>query len=98
MEKKTRNYRNSQLKHCLLKWVLTPASKFMPLLGMKVHYRDEGISSDSVPLVLLHGMSSSLHTWDSVTLQMTAKKRVISLDLPGFGLTGYYFVTFLKMY
>lgn len=41
-------------------------SQFMPILGMQVHYRDQGIRSDSVPIILLHGMSSSLHTWDSV--------------------------------
>jgi pimeloyl-ACP methyl ester carboxylesterase len=66
----------------------SPTSQFMSLLGMEVHYRDEGLKSDSVPLLLLHGMSSSLHTWDSVVLQLATQKRVISLDLPGFGLTG----------
>lgn len=66
----------------------SPTSQFMPLLGMDVHFRDEGLKSDSVPILLLHGMSSSLHTWDSVVLQLTTQKRVISLDLPGFGLTG----------
>jgi pimeloyl-ACP methyl ester carboxylesterase len=66
----------------------SPTSQFMPLLGMEVHFRDEGLKSDSVPLLLLHGMSSSLHTWDSVVLQLATQKRVISLDLPGFGLTG----------
>ncbi len=64
------------------------ASQFMPLLGMQVHYRDEGLQSDSVPLILLHGMSSSLHTWDSVAYFLSTKRRVISLDLPGFALTG----------
>jgi pimeloyl-ACP methyl ester carboxylesterase len=63
-------------------------SKFMPILGMKVHYRDEGVQTDSVPLILLHGMSSSLNTWDSVAIGLKGQKRVISLDLPGFGLTG----------
>jgi pimeloyl-ACP methyl ester carboxylesterase len=63
-------------------------SKFMPVLGMKVHYRDEGVQTDSVPLILLHGMSSSLNTWDSVAMSLKAERRVISLDLPGFGLTG----------
>lgn len=63
-------------------------SRFMPILGMKVHYRDEGVQSDSVPLILLHGMSSSLNTWDSVALGLKSARRVISLDLPGFGLTG----------
>lgn len=64
------------------------ASQFMPLLDMQVHYRDEGLKTDSVPLILLHGMSSSLNTWDSVVLALSSEKRVISVDLPGFGLTG----------
>lgn len=63
-------------------------SKFMPILGMNVHYRDEGVQTDSVPLILLHGMSSSLNTWDSVAMGLKSARRVISLDLPGFGLTG----------
>ena len=68
------------------------ASSFMPLMGMKVHYRDEGNSADSLPLVLIHGTSSSLHTWDSLTSLLLSgsngKKRIIRLDMPGFGLTG----------
>ncbi len=64
------------------------ASQFMPLMGMQVHYRDEGPTTDSVPLLLLHGMSSSLNTWDSVALLLKDKKRLISIDLPAFGLTG----------
>jgi pimeloyl-ACP methyl ester carboxylesterase len=63
-------------------------SKFMDILGMKVHYRDEGVASDTLPLILLHGMSSSLNTWDSVVIALKPHKRVISLDLPGFALTG----------
>jgi pimeloyl-ACP methyl ester carboxylesterase len=64
------------------------ASRFMPLMGMQVHYRDEGNPNDSVPLILLHGMSSSLNTWDSVVLFIKENKRLISIDLPAFGLTG----------
>lgn len=64
------------------------SSQFMPLLGMNVHYRDEGVKTDSAPLILIHGMSSSLNTWDSVALILSKERRVISLDLPGFGLTG----------
>jgi pimeloyl-ACP methyl ester carboxylesterase len=64
------------------------SSKFMPLMGMEVHYRDEGNMQDSTPLILIHGMSSSLNTWDSLVLLMKDKKRLISIDLPGFGLTG----------
>ena len=64
------------------------SSQFMSILGMQVHYRDQGVQSDSVPLILLHGMSSSLNTWDSVVFNLVNHRRVISLDLPGFGLTG----------
>jgi pimeloyl-ACP methyl ester carboxylesterase len=60
----------------------------MPIMGMKVHYRDEGVATDTLPLILLHGMSSSLNTWDSVVIALKPHKRVISLDLPGFALTG----------
>ena len=64
------------------------SSQFMSILGMQVHYRDQGVLADSVPLILLHGMSSSLNTWDSVVFYLANHRRVISLDLPGFGLTG----------
>jgi pimeloyl-ACP methyl ester carboxylesterase len=63
-------------------------SKFIPVMGMSVHYRDEGNPSDSTPLVLVHGTSSSLHTWDSIVPALIDKKRVIRFDLPAFGLTG----------
>lgn len=63
-------------------------SKFMPLMGMNIHYRDEGNPADSLPLVLIHGTSSSLHTWDSLVNRLSSDKRIIRLDLPAFGLTG----------
>lgn len=66
----------------------TPASKFIPLMGMNVHYRDEGNRNDSTPIVLIHGTSSSLLTWDSVVIQLKDKHRIIRMDLPAFGLTG----------
>lgn len=57
-------------------------------MDMPVHYRDEGDPFDSIPLVLLHGTSSSLLTWDSCTKAWIAEHRVVRMDLPGFGLTG----------
>jgi pimeloyl-ACP methyl ester carboxylesterase len=39
-------------------------------------------------VVLLHGTSSSLHTWEGWARALKTGRRVISLDLPGFGLTG----------
>ena len=63
-------------------------SRFISLMGMQVHYRDEGNQNDSTPLVLIHGTSASLHTWDSLVNRLQDKKRIIRMDLPAFGLTG----------
>lgn len=40
------------------------ASSFISVNGMDVHYRDEGDLSDTLPIVLIHGTGSSLHTFD----------------------------------
>ena len=63
-------------------------SEFMPLMGMNVHYRDQGNPNDSIPLVLIHGTSSSLHTFEEVVKRINKNRRVITLDMPAFGLTG----------
>jgi len=65
-----------------------PPSDFLDLDGLLVHYRDQGPSSDPVPLVLIHGTSASLHTWEGWVAELARTRRVISFDLPGFGLTG----------
>src|SRR5262245_49541637 len=65
-----------------------PPSEFIDLGGQLVHLRDSGPRGDAVPLVLLHGTSASLHTWEGWTRALQAQHRVISIDLPGFGLTG----------
>lgn len=66
----------------------TANSQFIPILGMQAHVRDEGPKTDSIPMLLLHGMSSSLNTWDEVVTKIGGQKRTISVDLPGFGMTG----------
>lgn len=60
-------------------------SRFLELEGMEVHYKDEG---EGPALVLLHGTSSSLHTWDGWADELSSDFRVVRLDFPGFGLTG----------
>jgi pimeloyl-ACP methyl ester carboxylesterase len=60
----------------------------MDLQGMQVHLRDEGPRDDPEPIVLIHGTSASLHTWDGWTAALKGERRVIRMDLPGFGLTG----------
>ena len=66
----------------------TPPSHFVTLQGMQVHLRDEGPRDDPEPIVLIHGTSASLHTWDGWTAALKGERRVIRMDLPGFGLTG----------
>jgi pimeloyl-ACP methyl ester carboxylesterase len=39
-------------------------------------------------VLLLHGFGSSIHTWEDWARLMEPVRRVIRLDLPGFGLTG----------
>lgn len=65
-----------------------PPSQFVPVAGLNVHLRDEGPKSDPLPIVLLHGTSASLHTWDGWADGLKAQRRVIRFDLPGFALTG----------
>jgi pimeloyl-ACP methyl ester carboxylesterase len=65
-----------------------PPSSFVEIAGMKVHVRDEGVRDDPVPIILLHGTSASLHTWDGWARALEGRRRVLRLDLPGFGLTG----------
>lgn len=65
-----------------------PPSVFIDVKGLKVHMRDQGRRDDPAPIVLLHGTSSSLHTWEGWVAALKGERRVITLDLPGFGLTG----------
>jgi pimeloyl-ACP methyl ester carboxylesterase len=65
-----------------------PPSVFVDVLGMKVHLRDEGPRDDKSPIVLMHGMGSSLHAWDGWAEALRGERRVIRFDLAGFGLTG----------
>jgi pimeloyl-ACP methyl ester carboxylesterase len=65
-----------------------PPSDFIDVKGQLVHLRDVGPRDDAEPLVLIHGTSASLHTWEGWVKALSARHRVISFDLPGFGLTG----------
>lgn len=62
-------------------------SQFLEIDGMSVHVRDQG-PSDAPAVLLLHGTFSSLHTWEGWVDALADRYRVITLDLPGFGLTG----------
>ncbi len=54
--------------------------------GRTVHYRDEG-RHNTQTLVLLHGFMQNLDVWSSYVLSYMNDLRVITIDLPGHGLT-----------
>lgn len=60
-------------------------SKFVAVDDLVMHYRDEG---KGPVLLLLHGVASSLQTWDGWTEELKNSYRVIRVDLPAHGLTG----------
>jgi pimeloyl-ACP methyl ester carboxylesterase len=62
-------------------------SKFIDVAGARAHVRDQG-NADGIPLVLIHGSSGSLDMWEGWARELGQKARLISVDLPGHGLTG----------
>ncbi|MDG2244048.1 MAG: alpha/beta hydrolase [Rhodospirillaceae bacterium] len=63
----------------------TPASKYVELDGIDIHYIDEGEG----PVVVLS--NASYHTtraWDGMVQNMTDRFRIIRFDFPGNGLSG----------
>ncbi len=75
------------LESLVARWAPAP-STFIDVKGQQVHLRDEGLSGDPLPIVLIHGTGASLHTWEGWVRALKGQRRVITLDLPGFGLTG----------
>ena len=64
-----------------------PDTQFMTLDdGLKVHFTDTG-PQDRAAMVLVHGFSASLHTWEAWKRDLEADFRVVTLDLPGHGLS-----------
>ncbi|BES71590.1 alpha/beta hydrolase [Marinobacter nanhaiticus D15-8W] len=60
-------------------------SRFIDVNGYRIHYRDQG---EGETIILLHGIFSSLQTWDAWVAELSRSHRVIALDMPGFGMTG----------
>ena len=62
-------------------------SHFIDVGGARAHVRDEG-NPDGMPIVLIHGSLGSLHVWEGWVAALKDRARLISVDLPGHGLTG----------
>lgn len=55
--------------------------------GVRLRMQDTG-PREGPAVILLHGFGASLETWEGWAGPLSARSRVIVLDLPGFGLTG----------
>ncbi len=66
---------------------LTPADRFVDIAGARVRIREEG-DATAQAVLLVHGFSHSLETWDGWADAMKENYRVIRYDLLGHGLTG----------
>ncbi|MBM3650160.1 MAG: alpha/beta hydrolase [Alphaproteobacteria bacterium] len=62
-------------------------SKFVDVGGVRAHVREQG-NPDGIPVVLIHGSMGSLHMWEGWARELGKQARLISVDLPGHGLTG----------
>ncbi|HEX6866149.1 MAG TPA: alpha/beta fold hydrolase, partial [Caulobacteraceae bacterium] len=62
-------------------------SQFTGVPGaVRARYRDQG-NPDGPVLVMVHGYSASLETWEPWVARLGGDYRIITLDLPGHGLT-----------
>ncbi len=66
-------------------YLRSPADK-LDVGGTTLHLRDEGPPT-APPVILLHGFGASLHSWEPWVRALSRDHRVISLDLPGCGLS-----------
>lgn len=61
-----------------------PKSEAVHVEGMSIHYVDAGAG---MPVLLLHGWPTSSFLWRNVMPHIAMHRRVIAIDLPGFGLS-----------
>ncbi len=61
---------------------------FLEVEGIRLHWMDVGVSSHATPVVLLHGLTNSCHSWSQVAPLLSTDRRVLMPDLPGHGQSG----------
>ncbi|WP_425410092.1 alpha/beta fold hydrolase [Hyphococcus sp.] len=71
----------------LEKIYLTENDRFVDIAGARVRIREQG-PENAKPVVLVHGFTHSLETWDGWADALKSDYRVIRYDLLGHGLTG----------
>ena len=81
------SHRDIPLNELKIKYA-NSSSSFIAVNGMDVHFRDEGLQTDTIPIVLIHGTGASLHTFNAWSDRLKKSHRIIRMDLPAYGLTG----------
>ena len=81
------SHRDIPLNELKIKYA-NSSSSFIAVNGMDVHFRDEGVQTDTIPIILIHGTGASLHTFNAWSDRLKKLHRVIRMDLPAYGLTG----------
>jgi pimeloyl-ACP methyl ester carboxylesterase len=65
-----------------------PPSRFVTLAdGARIHFRDRG-PKNAPALILIHGSNASLFTWEPWAARLSDAFRIVTIDMPGHGLTG----------
>ncbi len=60
-------------------------SRFAEIDGVRLHYKDQG---QGPAILLIHGSLGDTRDWDGWVRVLAPRRRVIRMDLPGFGLSG----------
>ena len=58
---------------------------FVCVEGMRLHWAELGETSQRIPVVLLHGLTDSHLSWTRAAVALSADRRVLMPDLPGYG-------------
>src|SRR4051812_28813380 len=59
--------------------------EFIDLAGERIYYYAAGSRGAGDPIVLIHGFPTSSHLWTDVVAKLPAGRRIIVMDLLGFG-------------
>jgi pimeloyl-ACP methyl ester carboxylesterase len=62
---------------------MTLESRFVQVGGIRLHYLETG--NGNPPVVLVHGLGSTVTKWRDVLPIIGARRRTLAVDLPGFG-------------
>ena len=65
-----------------------PSDRFITVNGLRLHYVDWG-GEGRQPMILLHGLDRTAHTFDHLAPHFASRYRVLALDMRGHGDSGW---------